>query len=322
MKIRKINTSGQHLMNISTKTLGMFGKARRNKFGLGTAAIVAAAGVMFTGASYLFLADDIKSREWPSAPAVVTNVSRSTNSDGDQMYRPTVEYKVSGVTYQNTSPSSSSSAVSIGDERTIRYNPNSPSEGVIAMSGTDWFIILFPIVGIGLILGSIVGLIKSVRRGKAIKSLKQSGMKLQGIVTNVEQSSQHGSVTITVTAQEHTGQVRMFQSDSMSGNTFTLLQYQQQPIAMDVYVDPSDPANYYVDLDDVPELDAAQLGNLLKLATNRQPVGMAPTSTIPAAPPVSPAIPPVPPIAPAPIVSQANLAGTDNTDVPPARNYQ
>jgi hypothetical protein len=309
-------------MHISTKTLGMFGKARRNKFGLGTAIFVAAAGVLFTGVSYLFLADDIKSREWPSAPAVVTVVNRSTNSDGDQMYRPTVEYEVGGVTYQKTSPSSSSSAVSVGDERTIRYNPDSPSEGVIAMSGADWFIILFPIVGIGLILGSIVGFIKSVRRGKTINSLKQSGLKLQGIVTNVEQSSQRGSVIITVTAQEHAGQVRSFQSDSVSGNTFTLLKYQQQPIAMDVYVDPSDPTNYYVDLDDVPEMDATQLSNLLKLATNRQPVGMASTSTIPATPTATPVIPPVPPIAPSPIVSQASHAGTDSTDVPPARNYQ
>jgi hypothetical protein len=319
LKIRKINRNEYIVMKFSTSSLRMFGKPRRNAFGLGSALIVAGIGVAFIAASYAFLRDDIQSRNWPAAQAVVTIVNSRLDSDGDRIYRPTVEYSVGGLTHTTTSSSWSSSPTTVGEQRTVRYNPDNPKEGVIAMSGSDWLILIFPLLGVVIILASFAGFIVSSRRGHTIDRLKQSGTKLQGVVTNVQRSSQQGSVVITVTAQDHTGQVRSFHSDSVEGNTMALLQFNQKPIAMDVYIDPSNAEHYYVDIEDVPAMDADYISSLLKMATGQQ----APTTFSTVTPQPTPPVEVNPPTIPSlPGTTSTSHAGTDSTDVPPARNYQ
>ena len=301
-------------MQPSSSPFSLFGKARRTKFGIGTTLFLLAFGVIFIGVSSIFLKDDVRSRNWPSVEGMVSQVNRSTSSDGDVMYSPTVMYTVDGQSYSVKQSFSSSEVASTGDRRSIRYDPADPSEGIIAISGTTMFLYLFPLVGAAVIVWAIVGFIVSLKRGAGINRLKQTGIKLQGVITGVENTGRNGAVRIGVSATDQSGHVRTFVSDGISGNTFSLVNYQTNPIAMDVYIDAANPNNYYVDLDDVPSLSPEKIAELLKTAVSTKPFGAAAQQTSTA--PVSPA-----PATPIPMPG-SNPAGTDNTTVPPANNYR
>lgn len=312
-------------MRFSTGGMSLFGKARRSKFGFGSGLILLFIGTVFIGVSFIIFNGEIRSRDWPTAQAKVVHVAQRLDSENGMMYTPTVEYTVNGTPHRITSQMSSSSPETVGSTKTVRYNPNNQSEGIIAMSGMMYTFLLFPLIGAGLILGSIVAAVRSFKRSRVISNLKQSGIKVQGIVSNVESTSQRGSVRLTVSAPDQSGQVRSFASDTVSGNTFTLTDYQQKPIAMDVYIDATNPDIYYVDIDDIPEMTADTITHLLQKATTQHPFGNAATTSVVTPQPPSQVTIPTPMIAATPVVPPVPTippVGTVDTTVPPAQNYR
>lgn len=290
-------------MQFSTGVLGSFGKARRSRFGLGSALLVFTIGALFTGVSFLLLHSEFQSHDWPSTEGRVVYVSERLDSENGMMYTPTIAYRVNGATYKVTSSQSSGSRDIIGSQKTVRYNPQTPQVGIVALSGAGYMIFLFPIIGIVLMIGAVAGLIFSFKRGASISRLKQTGTKLRGVVTNVENVSQGGVIRVIVSAADQSGQVRDYKSDSIGGNTFSLMNYRTNPVAMDVYVDGSNPNNYYVDIADVPAMTVESIQQLLMQATGKQPFGSTPAVAV-----VQPQ--------PAPQTATADMQNTSST-LPP-----
>lgn len=247
-------------------------KARRSSFGIGSLIFMLLFGAVFIGVSFLFIGDDLRSRNWESVSGTITHVSQSTDSEGDTTYRPTVAYNVDGQTYTASPSYSSSQHYTTGDTQTVHYDPSNPSEGVIRTNGMGFFIYIFPIVGVLVIIFGVFGFIRNIRRSGQINHLKSSGTKVQGVVTAVggSNSSNNNSVQITVSATGPNGQVHHYQSDSVNGfGVVGLAEYQTKPVAIDVYIDPIDPSKYYVDLDDIPEITPERIASLLKNASNQ-----------------------------------------------------
>jgi len=261
------------VFNFNNTSIGTIFKARRSGFGVGTLAFMLLFGVIFIGVSFVFIRDDLRSLGWMAVEGTVAEVAQSTDSEGDTMYRPTISYSVDGQTYSVTTDYSSSQSYDVGSRQTIHYNPETPSDGVLRTNGIGYFIYLFPIVGFSVIIGAIIGFIRDRRRTGQINQLKRSGTKIQGVITDVQSTSgsngRSNSSQITVSATDGSGRVRHFVSDSMSGlGIVGLADYQTKPVAIDVYLDPTNPEAYYVDLDDIPEISPERITDLLQMATN------------------------------------------------------
>ena len=249
-------------------------KAQRKRFGVGGLIFIILFGAVFVGAGLLFVKDDLRSQGWTASPGVISAVNQSRNSDGQIMYTPTVSYSVDGESYTATQSYATGSSYSVGEKQTVHYNPSNPSEGVIRTSGTNFFIYIFPLIGIAAIIFGIVSFIRDIRRSGRINALKSTGIKIQGVVTDISNggSSNNSSSTITVSAVNLNGQAQQYTSDAIGGiGIVGLADYQTKPVAIDVYIDGANPDSYYVDLDDIPNITPERIGSLLQSAMGKVP---------------------------------------------------
>ncbi len=117
-----------------------------------------------------------------------------------------------------------------------------------------------------IVLGTFL-FIRSIKRNNNIKRLIQSGQKLQGVVVDVSEAN-NGDV-ITVSATGPSGNVQSYTSDPVQGiGVVSLADFKNNPIPIDVYIDPADPENYYVDISDVPNLTPERINELFKSMTS------------------------------------------------------
>lgn len=291
-------------ITLGNNPLTTFRKPRRQSVGVGTFLFLLLFGIIFTGVGTLFIKDDFISSKWPTTTSTVIDAGAHRGNDGDMLYRPTVEYTVNGVRYTKSSSFSSSARVDVGDSRTVAYEPTDPSTAVIRTSGVNLLAYLFPLLGIAVIVIAITTFVRSIKRKNAIDSLQQRGVKVTGVVTNVlYQGQDTRTCRVVVSATGPDGQIHDFVSDAVSGNTLSLIDYRNQPIPMDVYVDPSDLAKYYVDISDVPSLTPEKIGAILAKAGAS--FGQSNPNATPQSPPAPPvATPPVVPGAPIPPSTQ------------------
>lgn len=289
----------------------MLGKPRRNTFGVGVFMFLLLIGLSFTIVGVFMTKSMLERKDWPTTTGKVTNVSASYDADNRKLYTPTVEYTIDRQTYTAKSSTSSSSRPSIGSQQSVQYNPGDPSEGY-TNDGMQWLSILVLAVGIITSIIAPLGYIRSRKRSGAINTLKQQGIKTQGVVTNIismanqPNTASHTKVVVTA-IDPTTQQPREFESDSMAGSIIGFANYQQQPVAIDVYIDSANPANYYVDIDELPSVSAENIQSLLAGVMSRAAPSVqaaesvTPTTTLttpqaPVAPPVTNQPPnPVPP---------------------------
>lgn len=257
------------MQNSSGSLLKSFGRAHRSAYDFKTTIILLFIGAIFVGVGYLFVKDDFTSIGRPSIEGTVTEETVSRNSDGDIMYTPTVSYEIDGTRYAIRQGFSTGQKSGIGSKRQVYYNPSRPSDAVLRTSGSGYFVYIFPLVGIASMIFSIYAYIASRKRSDEIAALKQNGIKIQGIVTNLSTTSsgnRGSTIKVTISAIDQNGQTRDFLSDDIAGNTFAMLDYQKNPVAMDVYIDPVNSERYYVDIDDIPTLTPEKIKDLLMSA--------------------------------------------------------
>ena len=252
-------------------------KARRQKFGIGSLIIMIIIGVVFLGIGKAVVKGTSVNSSWTKVTGSVVSVSSNINN-GSTTYTPVVQYTVNGQQYQVTSSISSSAYPAVGSTKQVAYNPSQPSDAkVVTSAGQLWFVYLFPVVGVLLVIGAPILFVRSIRRSKDIKSLQQTGTKLQGILSDVlmaGQTNTNGGGTtykMVVTATNLSGQPQNFTSDTIRGiGGITLAHFQSNPIPIDVYVNPSNPNDYYVDISDIPELTPEKISELIRQSVNNQ----------------------------------------------------
>jgi hypothetical protein len=108
--------------------------------------------------------------------------------------------------------------------------------------------------------------------------LVQTGQKLQGVMVDLQsQGTNNNGYKIVVAADNGSGAVQNYVSDSLTGvGSLAMADFRTSPIPIDVYVDPSNPENYYVDISDIPNLTPERIQSLLQAAANAK----RPTSII------------------------------------------
>lgn len=194
------------------------------------------------------------------------------NSRDGITYAPIVEFTADNKDYRAVANHRSSNRPSIGSIREIAYDPDNPNDSVVV--GSFWVKLmawLFPLIGVLVTVAVFVALIKSQRRNKDIKSLISNGVKLEGILTDIKRidSSNRGDTLykVVVSAVDSENNTKQYVSDNISSIGGLIgMDLSQTPIPIDVYIDRSNPDRYYVDLSDIPNLDANRIKELIKQA--------------------------------------------------------
>ncbi len=255
-------------MNLNYNVLNIGFKIKRKKFGIGELIFLVLFGGAFTGAGFLAINGLKVDFGWARTYGEVVS-SSSKISDGSTTHTPVVRYSVDGQEYWITSSISSGFAPTIGEKREVAYNPDQPNQAKIVEGiGTMWWLWLFPISGVIILVIAPISFILSLRRSSTINNLVQKGMKLQGILSDIQSSgNNNGSYKIIVSAPDSTGTVHNYISDSLDGVAgLSLTNFQNNPIPIDVYIDPANPQNYYVDISGIPNLTPQRISELIQSA--------------------------------------------------------
>lgn len=282
-------------MNINLNSGMTNFKVRRQNFGVGTLLFLLLLGAAFTGGGIFALRSNKVDPDWTRVTGEVVD-SSSHISDGTTMYSPIVKYQVDGQPHKVGSSISSSAYPTIGKQQEIAYNPARPDQSkVVESSSSQLFIYLFPLIGILCIVSAPYYFVRSAKRGGNIKQLMQGGQKVQGVLVDIqsEGSNSSKSYKIIVAATDHSGVVQNYVSDTLTGiGGLAMADFRNIPIPIDVYVDPTNPQNYYVNIADIPNLTAERIGELLKLATQNSQSIVPATQVQPSTPPINPTFPP------------------------------
>ena len=270
-------------------------KVRRQKFGIGSLIFLFIFGAIFMSLGILALKSNKVDPSWTKVTGEIVD-SSSHISDGSTTYSPVIKYEVGGQSYKVAGSLSSSSYPNIGEKREVAYNPVRPDQSkVVETASSQWFLYLFPFIGIVCLALTPYLFIRSVKRSSHIKRLMQSGQKLQGVLVDVQSAGNNKSISykIVVSASDLNGTVQNYVSDTLKGiGGLAMADFRNTPIPIDVYIDPTNPQNYYVDIADVPNLTPDRIGELIKSAMqNKQGTTFADKEE-PSTPPINPTFPP------------------------------
>jgi hypothetical protein len=282
-------------MNLSLGSNALNFKAHRSKFGFGSMLFLLVFGGAFLGTGILLFKSNHADPSWTKISGHITAVS-SHISDGANQYSPVVTYAVNGQSYTVASSVSSSSYPALGQAREVAYNPAHPGQAkVIESGGAMWFLYVAMAIGAFFICLAPYLYIRSLRRGSSINALVQTGRKLQGVMVDIQsQGNESGTYKIVVAADDGSGAVQNYTSDSLTGiGSLAMADFRNSPIPIDVYIDPANPQNYYVDISDIPNLTPERIKDLLQAAATRQSTSMVSggNNTTPPQPPTVPTPP-------------------------------
>ena len=287
-------------------------KVRRQKFGIGSMLLLIAVGAAFVGAGTFAMKSSAIDETWVRTNGKVVDTT-SQISDGSTIYYPVIEYQVEGKNYRISGSGGSSFAPGIGSQKELAYNPQTPQVAkAVDGSGTKVMMGSFTVIGALLILAAPIFYMRSLKRSQKISNLTANGRKVQGIITDIQSmgggNGGNNSYRIIVAAVDLHGGTRNYTSDPLEGIAgLAMADFRNNPIPIDVYLDPTDPENYYVDISDVPNLTPQRIQELIKSAIGKfQPqsmnTGQTPTTAVaPAAPGT------VPPAQPNPAGPAANV---------------
>ncbi len=302
-------------MQISTNTLNMLSpnmfKTRRKKFGVGSLLLVLFIGALFTAIGFVFYNSTKINASWKRVNGTVVAASTGSSSNGGTTYAAVVSYMVNGQVYRVTNNASSSSYPSMGAVSQVAYDPSNPQDAkVVASNGEKTILLIFPTIGVLMLVLGPVLFIRSLRRSEDINDLKQTGQKVQGVITEIQSSSNGSSrngngYRIVVSATGLDGAVQQYTSDWLQGiGGLAMMDFRTNPLPIDVYVDSANSQNYYVDVSEVPNLTPERITELIQSAAKHQ---ASPPATFAAPSPQEPLQPAVPAPQSTPIENQGHL---------------
>lgn len=269
-----------------------FLKTRRNHFGVKQMILFMLFGLAFGGFGLFAIIDSRVDESWVKVEGRVTSYKTNYNNDSTT-YAAIVSYEVDNQEYTKTSSFSSSFTPQIGSTKEIAYNPSFPDEAkVIEGTGPSLFLYLFALIGLMMFVAGPVSFIKSRNRSKDINSLVQTGYKTQGILVDIQKinnDNRSNTYKVIVSATDSSGRVQNYVSDALTGiGGLAMADFRTNPIPIDVYLDPSNPENYYVDISDIPNLTPQRIAELVGAAANKaQNQGAPPESFVPQNPTIS-----------------------------------
>jgi hypothetical protein len=287
-------------------------KTKRKKFGFGSLLLL-----VFMGALFLVIGIAIynASKINPSWTHINGTVVGSTTSAGTHgtTYNPTISYTVNGQTYKITSSLGSSSYPVTGSQRQVAYDPAAPADAKVVESATSKTLALaFAAIGALLIVLAPVLFIRSLHRTHDINQLKQTGQKIQGVITDIQQNDGGNnnsvrSYRIVVSATAPNGTVQSYNSDWMTGiGALGMADFRNNPIPIDLYINPANPQDYYVDISDIPNITPERIKDLIAAAARPQSIMQGA---------------PVPPISPSPVPSAPQpIPSTPSPPIEPNQN--
>jgi hypothetical protein len=242
-------------------------KAKRQRFSIFSLLFLCIFGAVFASVGFFILYMNHAKPGWTRTTGQIVSVATSQTSDST-IYTPIVQYTVDEQTYEVSPDISTSTYPHVGEDQEVAYNPAQPAESkVIQSTRTLWFLYLFPIFGIVCFLLAPYLFITSVRRSSAINRLMQNGLKLQGVLVEVQTGSNNNGVKIVVSATNPDGVVRNYVSDTIKGGaSIAMADFRTNPIPIDVYINPSDADDYYVDIADIPNLTPQRIQELIATA--------------------------------------------------------
>lgn len=238
----------------------MNSSVRREGFGVRTFSGLMLLGAIFTvGGLFAYQATQID-ESWIKVTGEITDVVE-LNRQGRvaKRYLPVVQYEADNRSYSVTSNTGEPAYPTIGEQREVAYNPQLPDQAKV-VQGTNilLLILLFPVIGIGVLGLAPVLFVRSLRRKQFIDTLVESGQKLPGVLVDIASTGSTNRQTtykITVAATDPTGTVQQYVSDTITGiDGVAITDFRSTPIPIDVYIDPNNPKAYYVDIADIPNL--------------------------------------------------------------------
>lgn len=252
---------------------------KRQRFSIPNLIVMVLLGAAFLAFGFFMYKSTTIDPGWTRQTGKIVDVERSATGSArndSNTYYAIVEYKVNDQVLRAKSAVATSPRPSLGSDREIAYNPSNPTEAKV-VEGTTTKAMFFIFMGIGLVfvlLGPFL-YVRSAKRGATITSLQQSGQKITGVVSDIQATGSAGGAStykIVVTATNLSGQAQAFTSDSITGmGGISLVNFAQQPIPIDVYIDPANPEHYYVDISDIPSLTPESINNLVSRAMGKSP---------------------------------------------------
>lgn len=258
-------------INFNSNMLGSGFKVKRQKFGVGSLVFLLLFGAAFVGAGFLVINGVQIDSSWQRTNGEVVDVYDRTDN-GSTTYAPVVKYSVNEQEYQMTGSLSSSFMPTVGEQREVAYNPQQPNEAKLVEGiGATWWLWLFPVFGISMMAVALISFIRSLKRSNTINDLVRTGRKVQGILTDIQSTGGNdngsSSYKIVVSAVDITGVVQNYVSDSLNNIAgLAMADFRNNPIPIDVYIDPTKPQNYYVDISDIPNLTPERIAQLIQSA--------------------------------------------------------
>ena len=251
-------------------------KPRRSKFGIRALFFTLLFGVIFTGSGYTILRSTEIDPSWTRVTGSVVDVSASRTTENSTQYAAIIGYTVNGQSYRVIGSSSSSTRPAVGSAAAVAYNPASPAEGKAVVSPV-WPVLLYlaQLIGVITFISGPVLFVRAILRSHKIAALQQNGQKLTGVIIDIptrSNSNRQGGYTIVVAATDSLGVFNNYESDPMTGVAgLSIMDFQNHPVAIDVYVDPVSPSNYYVDISGIPELSPSRIAELIASAGGTKP---------------------------------------------------
>ena len=144
------------------------------------------------------------------------------------------------------------------------------SAKLVDSAGMQVLLYLIPVAGVLVIIAAIIGYSSSKKRAGTVKTLQQSGYKTTGVIVDI-QSQHHGAgandsgYKIVVSATNGSGIVNNYVSDELySIGGLAMIDFRTNPVPIDVYIDTVNPENYYVEVDDIPNLTPDRIADMIK----------------------------------------------------------
>lgn len=218
-----------------------------------TFAIFLAAGVVFLGIFIVMTSNNINFLNKSSiSKGIVVDFERQTSSKGKSSYYPVVEYKtLKGETVRFTENLSTSFSPQINSVVEVVYNSENPNEAKINSFAYLWFgpsILAFMAV-IFISIGGI-SFFKKITKEQLKQKLRTTGIKASATVQSFESTStsiNHVRGQKVIVACTQNGNTITLKSDTIYRNDLT--NTVKVGDTVDLYVNPSNPKEYFIDLE-------------------------------------------------------------------------